>query len=150
MALHQGLTYLADAGYAGDAVIHLSRLLDAKPLKERMATHDEADLGLIVADGLFEEVIRHNPADLRAADFERVEVEHPDKDFRSAAWISLPDTRRRPADPPTQPAEPHPRSTDPRTGGDTTVEAKYANVARDNASFKINYQEKDVSRRGRS
>jgi hypothetical protein len=116
MALHHGLTYKAEVGYAGDAINHLARLLDAPPLKVAMKNHDNTDLGLIVADALFQEVIKHNPADLRAADFERVEVGLPDKGFSAVGWMSLPD--RRPPAAPAAPGATRPDPHEPEQGSD--------------------------------
>lgn len=90
MAVHEGLTHLDGAnGYPGDAVVTVSRLRDARPLKLALAAFPEAGLGLIVSDSIYRDVVSQRYEGIRSERFRRVTVNDPEKQFTSSAWISV-------------------------------------------------------------
>lgn len=92
VALHQGLVHLdGENGYPGNAVNEVCRLCDAKPLKEALAAFPQAGVALIVSETIYREVVREYPEELRPERFRRIEVHHPDKEFRQWAWICVVD-----------------------------------------------------------
>jgi hypothetical protein len=86
-AVHIGEVYSDNYGLAGTAVNHLCRLLDAPVFKQALADSG-ADIGLIVSDYYFENVVRHAPGMIDPATFHRVAVEV--KRTRTHGWIHLP------------------------------------------------------------
>jgi hypothetical protein len=75
-------------GFRGDALIVACRLNEAEPLKAAMMSETTADLGFIVPDDLYRDVIRHNFGSLRAAEFTQVKVNV--KEYDGTAWMYLP------------------------------------------------------------
>lgn len=86
VALHRGHVGPAPAGWVGDAVIAVHRLLDAPALRQALRDHTEADFALIVPDVLYRDVVMH----LRLEAFSQVTVDLPEKNFTEHAWIHLP------------------------------------------------------------
>lgn len=92
VAVHEGLVHLDGAnGYPGEAVIAVSRLVDAKPLKRALAVLPEAAVGLIVSERIFRDVVSQYLDEVRPDRFSRVLVSIPGKGFESMAWIHVPD-----------------------------------------------------------
>jgi hypothetical protein len=92
VSIHQGLVHLDGAnGFPGNAVIEVCRLCEAKPLKQALARFPDAGVGLIVSSDIYRDVITEYPEELRPDRFRRVEVRHPDKEFREWAWICVVD-----------------------------------------------------------
>lgn len=91
VAIHQGITYVAENGFAGDAVNVVCRLRDAPPAKTALERYRKADLVLIVSQTIYEDVIAHDVYDLRSEEFSRVHVELQDKGFNAPAWIYVSD-----------------------------------------------------------
>ena len=56
IAVHEGLTYVADSGFAGDAVNTVCRLRDARESKDALHAA-QGDLVLIVSERIFHDVI---------------------------------------------------------------------------------------------
>jgi hypothetical protein len=87
VAVHEGQTYVADQGFAGDAINTVCRLRDCAEVKDALSAA-EGDLVLIVSDRIFYDVIRGFDAhDLPASSFNEVTVTMPDKAFRARAFI---------------------------------------------------------------
>jgi hypothetical protein len=87
IAVHEGLTYLAESGFAGDAVNTVCRLRDAREAK--MALRDaRSDVVLIVSERIFRDVICGDDSyDLPPASFRETEIVMADKGFRTVAFI---------------------------------------------------------------
>jgi len=87
MALHAGEIHRDAHGFAGTAINHAFRLVEAPALKSALASSPGV-LALIVSDWFFDEVVQHdpeaNPLAYRQAD---VNV----KETQTVAWIRLPD-----------------------------------------------------------
>lgn len=87
IAVHEGQTYIADNGFAGDAINTVCRLRDCTEIKDAL-TASHGDLVLIVSDRIFYDVIRgYDARDLPAHAFTEANVIMPDKDFRARAFI---------------------------------------------------------------
>jgi hypothetical protein len=91
MALTQGIRHVGATGRVGDAVIAACRLVDCRELRAALAAHPSRDLGLIVADDLYRDVIAHGYSGLDPAAFAEVKVRIPDKGFEQTAWTCVPD-----------------------------------------------------------
>jgi len=61
VAAHEGQTYIADQGFAGDAINTVCRLCDCDEVKDALSS-TEGDLVLIVSDRIFYDVIRGHDA----------------------------------------------------------------------------------------
>jgi hypothetical protein len=86
-AVHEGQTYIADSGFAGDAINTVCRLRDCAEVKE-VASASDGDLVLIVSDRIFYDVIRgYDAHDLPSSAFTEVNVTMPDKGFQARAFI---------------------------------------------------------------
>ncbi len=86
-AAHIGLVRYDGHGFVGDAVNHLFRLLDAPPLKQRLAASG-AELAFIASDYLYECVIRRHPTLVDPAVFTPMKVRV--KQTTAHAWIYVP------------------------------------------------------------
>lgn len=87
VAAHEGMTYLADSGFAGTAINTVCRLRDCREAKDALRAA-EGDMVLIVSDRIYEDVIRgHDGLDLAASEFSEALIEIPDKGFRATAHI---------------------------------------------------------------
>lgn len=92
IAVHAGEVQHDGRGVVGDAVNAAFRLLDARPLKEALATSSGA-VAVIVSEPIYRDVIRHTPAS-RPDTYRQIEVEV--KETRTTAWVCLPDDVRAP------------------------------------------------------
>jgi hypothetical protein len=90
VAMHSGLTQLAANGFAGRAVVTVSRMCDSPQLKQRLAAQPRADLVLALSQSLFEDHIGHDFYDIRADAFEQLTLTVGDK-FRAEAWVYTPE-----------------------------------------------------------
>jgi len=87
VAVHEGQTYIADNGFAGDAINTVCRLCDCSEVKDALSATD-GDLVLIVSDRIFDDVIRgYDAHDLPPSAFAKVTIAMPDKGFRAEAYI---------------------------------------------------------------
>jgi hypothetical protein len=92
VAVHEGLVHLdGENGYPGEAVVAVSRLVDAKPLKRALTKLPDAGVGLIVSERIFRDVVSQYLDEVRPERFSRVWVSFPGKGFESEAWIYVPD-----------------------------------------------------------
>lgn len=120
MALHVGVAYPADNGYAGQGVVAVSRLLNAAPLRQALKLAVSANLAWLVSEVVFTDVIRQGHTTLAVDDFRQVRI--LEKEYQATAWLRVPgvDVHRLPlaeadtAATSEAPAEPE-RSTVPTT-----------------------------------
>jgi len=87
VALHAGEVYRDAHGVAGTAVNHVFRLAEAPALRSALAASTGV-LALIVSDGLFTEVVRHDPA-AEPDSYRQVQVTV--KETAATGWIRVPD-----------------------------------------------------------
>lgn len=93
VAIDSGETRVTPPHISGDAVTRAARLRDAQPLRDAMAANPEVELGLIVSDRFFDQVIRHGERGLDPTVFTEAWVEV--KNFAERGWVYLPQTSRR-------------------------------------------------------
>ncbi len=88
MALHEGVVYRADHGYVGDAVVEAFRMCDAGPVRDALRRNPAADLVLVAADRLYQDVLRHGhhgiPGDSFVRHLLRVKL------FEAHGWLFVP------------------------------------------------------------
>jgi hypothetical protein len=119
VAVHEGMTYVADNGFAGTAINTVCRLRDCREAKDALKDTD-GDLVLIVSDRIYQDVIcGHDALDLPASAFTETVIDMPDKGFRAIAYIftgvaarpgSPPDAASVPDSPGPAPASPDART----------------------------------------
>ncbi|MEV5821763.1 hypothetical protein AB0L22_21610 [Micromonospora haikouensis] len=144
MALHVGVAYRADNGFAGQGVVVVSRLLNAAPVRSALKLAPAVNLALIVSDVVFTDVIGQGHTTLVADDFRRVEVS--EKEYRATAWLRVPGADVHRLDlggAPDQPAGPTPEDARARPTGSGASRSGLVNnifnneVHADHATFGI-------------
>lgn len=88
IAMHFGVAIPAPNGYAGQAPVDVSRILDSAALRQALGADPAANLALALSDSLYEELILNNLTSLRPEDFESHDLSEPK--FRGRAWIRVP------------------------------------------------------------
>ncbi|GAB2853499.1 hypothetical protein [Lentzea nigeriaca] len=88
MAVDFGEVVLDPPHVQGDAVVGAARLRDAPALREAMSGSPEAQLGLIISDRYYREVVLHGERGLDADEFQEVEVKV--KTYSERGWVRLP------------------------------------------------------------
>lgn len=81
LALHHGTIIEGPLGPAGDAPIVVCRLLDATPLRDYLAEHENRDLALVVSDSLYRDVVRSGFCTLNPAQFIKLEADIKEKTY---------------------------------------------------------------------
>lgn len=92
VAVHNGPAIPARLGYGGNAVVHVCRLRDSRPVRAALDAAPDANLVLAVSALVFDDVIRQRHTSLSAGDFTKVEIDDTAKDFTATAWIRVPGT----------------------------------------------------------
>lgn len=119
LAMHIDPVSPAPFGYAGPALVVLSRLLDAAPVRDALTRHPDVNLALIISESVYEKAVTSEMGGMRPAQFEAVSVDIPAKAFRETAYLYVPGHHgdgRRPG-----PANPEPPSPGPASPvGDST------------------------------
>ncbi|RKS68128.1 Cyclic nucleotide-binding domain-containing protein [Actinomadura pelletieri DSM 43383] len=86
VAVHVGPVMPDPPGVSGWALIRTARLLDARPLKDRLAATG-ADLGFIASTFVYESVIAHGPGHVNPAEYEPISCTV--KKLRIEGWVHL-------------------------------------------------------------
>jgi hypothetical protein len=87
MALHIGQVHFDSHGVAGEAAVHLFRLLEAPEFKQKFAV-SSADLALVTSGRLYDYVVRHSRGAINPACYEPLDVSL--KETQTQAWIHFP------------------------------------------------------------
>lgn len=87
-ALDHGETTVNAPHLGGPAVLATARLVDAQPLREFVDQNPAQNLGLIISDRFYQDVVTSGERGLDRQVFDRVAVEV--KDFRQVAWLHGP------------------------------------------------------------
>ncbi|WP_285751580.1 hypothetical protein [Lentzea sp. NBRC 105346] len=128
MAVAAGEVVLDPPHVAGDAVVLAARLRDSQALRDAMSAAPQRNLGLIVSDRVYQDVVSHGERGLGAKRFDPVPVSV--KPFRGQGWIHVPEGE--PAPPPA------PAPADPPEPGNTTVHNTFhAEVHANHAVFGV-------------
>ncbi|RFS81358.1 hypothetical protein D0T12_32505 [Actinomadura spongiicola] len=86
VAVHVGPVMPDPPGVSGWALIRTARLLDARPLKDRLAATG-ADLGFIASTFVYESVIAHGPGHVNPAEYEPISCTV--KKLKIEGWVHL-------------------------------------------------------------
>ncbi|MGC5032044.1 hypothetical protein [Micromonospora sp. DT229] len=112
VAVHQGMVHLDGAnGFPGQAVVTVSRLCDAAPVRRALAAFPDAGIALVVSPDIYRDVVTQYPEELRPGRFRRIEVVHAEKGFHEPGWLCVLDEdvtswRDEPPSPETNQPEP--------------------------------------------
>ncbi len=87
VAVHTGAVHTDDFGLVGKVVDHTFRILEAEPFKNALA-RSSANLGLIVSQRVYEDVIRPGLGLVDPTDYRQIAVKV--KETMTNAWINLP------------------------------------------------------------
>ncbi|MGW3959257.1 hypothetical protein ACWED2_05505 [Amycolatopsis sp. NPDC005003] len=90
LALHHGGSVPAAHGYASDGPVHVSRLVDAEQARTVLGRLPEANLVQVLSQPIFDGCVRQCLTEVPAAEFTRIRVDLPAKNFTAAAWIRVP------------------------------------------------------------
>lgn len=92
IAVHQGLVHLDGAnGFPGNAVVFVSRLCDADPVRRALAAFRDAGVALVVSTDIYRDVVLEYPEEMRPERFRQVRISKPDKGFDEYAWLCVVD-----------------------------------------------------------
>ncbi|RUL91192.1 hypothetical protein [Verrucosispora sp. FIM060022] len=90
VAVHQGMVHLDGAnGFPGQAVVMVSRLCDATPVRRALAAFPDAGVALVVSSDIYRDVVTEYPEEIRPDRFRRIEVVQPEKGFSEPAWLCV-------------------------------------------------------------
>lgn len=88
VAVDHGETVMEEPHVGGDPVVATARLVDAPRFRQALADAPAQDLGLIVSDRFYNEVVRRGERGLDRVGFRPIHV--PAKDFRRLGWLWVP------------------------------------------------------------
>jgi hypothetical protein len=94
MALHAGHVHFDEHGVAGQTLVHAFRLLEAPAFKSAFAA-TRCELGFVVSDRLYDDVIRHGPGLIDPDLYDAINVSV--KETEARAWVHFPPGAARPA-----------------------------------------------------
>ncbi|GLY88162.1 hypothetical protein [Actinoallomurus iriomotensis] len=94
MALHAGHVHFDPYGVAGRTLVHAFRLLEAPAFKTAFAATGR-ELGCVVSDRLYDDVIRHGPGLIDPDLYDAISVSV--KETEARAWVHFPPGAVRPA-----------------------------------------------------
>lgn len=94
MVLHAGHVYFDAHGVAGQTLVHAFRLLEAPAFKAAFAA-TPCELGFVVSDRLYDDVIRHGPGLIDPDLYDAISVSL--KETQARAWVHFPPGTVRPA-----------------------------------------------------
>jgi hypothetical protein len=88
LALDDGPVDLSSNGFAGQAVVGVSRLVNARPLRRALDQAELAQLAVIVSDGVHRDWVSSGRSSIRPGWCRRVAV--VEKEYQADAWLWLP------------------------------------------------------------
>lgn len=89
VAMHIDVVAPAALGFAGPALIVLSRLLDARETRAALSGAPHAALALVLSEAVFRKVVASELGGLRPAQFTSVAIDRPEKAFKETAYIQV-------------------------------------------------------------
>lgn len=90
VGIDRGLTQRAGTGWSGPVPTTVTRLRDAPPARDALAGSPSAHLVFTVSDVIYRDVFSERGRVPAADSFRRVEVDIPEKNFNTTAWIHVP------------------------------------------------------------
>jgi hypothetical protein len=113
VALHVGVAFPAALGFAGPAVVVVSRFLNCDALRQALDEADHASLAVILSETAFE-VVTHGDVTLRPSECRPVQVR--EKGYEAPGWIWIPS-----APAPRPIPRPAPRPSPPPSSGNQGI-----------------------------
>lgn len=94
MSVVFGASEIGTLGLIGDAPITAGRLVDSKEVRNAIQAAPGSPLAVIIDDGVYRNVVKSGlVSNLDASQYQRVEIDIPEKGFREVAWIVVPGQR---------------------------------------------------------
>ncbi|MET9632182.1 hypothetical protein ABZX92_32445 [Lentzea sp. NPDC006480] len=91
MSVVFGPSEIGTLGLIGDAPNMAGRLVDSKEVREAIEAAPGSPLAVIIDDSVYRNVVKSGlVSNLDASEYQRVEVDIPEKGFREVAWIVVP------------------------------------------------------------
>ncbi|RKT51739.1 GUN4 domain-containing protein [Saccharothrix australiensis] len=90
VAMHTDVLTPGAFGYAGPALVVLSRLLDSAVLRRALRAAPDGNLAQLLSASLYRRAVLPELGGLRPGQFEEVRVDLPEKGFRESAYLHLP------------------------------------------------------------
>jgi hypothetical protein len=90
LAMHMDALKASAYWYAGPALVEVSRILDARPLRAALDEAKDAAVALIVSETVYRKVVLSDLGGLRPDQFAKVDVDIPAKDFSQTAYVHVP------------------------------------------------------------
>lgn len=87
VAIHFGVAYKAQSGFAGDAVVVTARLLASAALHDALEQAPGADVAVALSDRVYTDIVFQRHTSLLPDQFSRVEV--AEKEYTGPAWIRV-------------------------------------------------------------
>lgn len=88
LALDDGPVDLSLNGFVGRAVVGVSRLVNARPLRRALDRTDQAELAVILSDGVYRDWVHSGRSSVRPEWYHRTTV--VEKEYVADAWLWLP------------------------------------------------------------
>jgi hypothetical protein len=92
VAMHMDMVLRSAMGYAGPALVVLSRLLDSKEFKAALAGASDASMALLVSHPVYHSVVESGLPGLRPGRFRSLTIDNPAKGFQQTAYLYIPGT----------------------------------------------------------
>ncbi|MCG8924691.1 hypothetical protein [Lentzea sp. CC55] len=87
-ALHHGNAFPSAMGFGGQAVVHVSRLVNGAAVKQALIAAPDANLAVVLSPEVFDHVVAHGHTSLSPRDFRKVEVVC--KEITTSGWLRVP------------------------------------------------------------
>jgi hypothetical protein len=87
VAIHHGVAYVSENGYAGPAPVVVSRILASRELHDALAQAPGADLAVALSDGVYGDLVLNRLTSLRPAEFRCTAIKS--EKYEGTAWIRV-------------------------------------------------------------
>lgn len=87
LAVHFGFLDRIAGEWSGDPLVHATRLVDARAVKNVFGDNPDAYLALVVSDEIYQKIVRHGHTRLGPNEYQRVAVS--ENETSTVAWLRL-------------------------------------------------------------
>lgn len=87
VAIHHGVAYVSENGYAGPAPVVVSRILASRELRDALEQTPDADLVVALSDGVYGDLVLNRLTSLRPAVFRCTAIKS--QKYEGTAWIRV-------------------------------------------------------------
>lgn len=88
IALHHGVAFPSSLGFGGQAVVHVSRLVNGDAVKRALVAAPDANLAVVLSPEVFDHVVSQGHTSLRPKDFREINVIN--KELTAKGWLRVP------------------------------------------------------------